>query len=90
MPLSPPHRTPSPLPPKGGERQAPPSLGAEKGGGGGREWGGVGWGRGGVCLYVCVMFRNSNRETMSKYIYIYICIYIEREGETEREGERQR
>ena len=60
-----PHPTPPhPTPPPPGEGQAPPSLWVERGGRGRGE--GVGWGGGrGICLYVCVMFRNINREVVS-------------------------
>ena len=62
----PPPLTPSllPSPPKGAEGQAPPSLWGERGGGS-RGWGMGWWGGGGVCLYVCVMLRNINREVVS-------------------------
>ena len=57
------HTPPPPPPPstpqsKGGPKALPP-FGGEGGGGG------VGWGGGGVRSYVCVTFRNINRETVS-------------------------
>ena len=57
-PPLPPHPTPSPLPPKRGEGQAPPSLCGKRGRGRG----------GGICLYFCVMFRNVNREVVSNFL----------------------
>ena len=57
----PPHPLPPPPQKVGGG--ASPSLPF---GGKGGDWGGggVGSGVGGVCLYVCVMLRNINRETV--------------------------
>ena len=76
-PLPPPHPIPSPLPLpplppqiEGGASPSPPLWG-----GGGRGWGGVGGG--GVCLYVCVMFRNINKEVVSIREYQNIRVVCE-------------
>ena len=60
-PSTPPHPTPPP-PLKEREGQAPPPL-----------WGGgVGWGGGGVRLYVCVFFRKNNKEVQSILFHVQV------------------
>ena len=59
-----PHPIPSPPPAEGGRGKPLPLFG-RKGGEG------VGWGGGGVRLYVCVMFRNINKEVVSNFFSIF-------------------